>query len=412
MGKMIIKIMMLITVLVSTTIFAQEFGPREDFGTIESIEINEASGIEASSKNPGVFWTFNDSGGENKIYAFSSTGKDLGSYRINGSANKDWEDIAIGPGSSDDEYYIYIGDFGDNGKRRVYKTICRILEPVVDTLQSPVDTALDGVTRLVFQYPEGLKYNAESLMIDPLNNDVYVVLKDNLTRVFRATKPDSFHWVSDWIIDTLEVVDTLVFRSNANAADISDSGKEILIKDDNFVYHWYRDSNESVAEALKRIPKVLPYVKEPNGEGICWAPDSSGYYTFSEGLHPHLYFYPRVVTNVSGEEIYPSKFKLEQNYPNPFSEAIPSGNPSTTIKYTIPSSKTPLSGGVGFVTLKVYDILGREVKTLVNKGQSPGSYQVRWNGTDYNGAKVSSGVYLYRLKAGSFISTKKMMFLQ
>ncbi len=404
MQNTIIQTIILILVFTFTTVLSQEFGSRIDMGTIESNEINEASGIEASSKNPGVFWTFNDSGGENKIYAFSTTGKDLGSYKINGLSNVDWEDISIGPGPTENKYYIYIGDFGDNGRNRTYKSIYRIVEPDVDSSQAPVDTTLEGVTRLVFKYPDGVKYNAESLMIDPLNNDVYVVLKDDVTRVFRATKPDSFHWVPDWIVDTLEVVDTLAFRSKANAADISDSGKEILIKDDNYVYYWYRNLNESIKETLAKIPKVLPYVKEPNGEGICWAPDSSGYYTFSEGLHPHLYFYPRIVTDIMDEEIYPSKFKLEQNYPNPF-------NPSTTIKYSIfvgDGHAHPLQN----VTLKIYDILGREIATLVNKEQVSDNYQVLWDGKNDNGVKVSSGVYLYSLKAGSFISTKKMMFLQ
>ena len=395
-------IVLSISVFINTTVVPQQFGSRIDMGIIESNEINEASGIEASSKNPGVFWTFNDSGGENKIYAFSSTGKDLGSYKINGSSNVDWEDISIGPGPTENEYYIYIGDFGDNGHHRTYKSIYRIIEPFVDTLQSKVNTALDGVTRLVFKYPDEIKYNAEALMIDPLTNDVYVVLKDDITRVFRATKPDSFHWVPDWIVDTLEVVDTLVFRSKANAADISDSGTEILIKDDDFVYHWYRDSTESVAETLGRIPKVLPYVKEPNGEGICWAPDSSGYYTFSEGLHPHLYFYPRIVTSISEEYIYPSKFELEQNYPNPF-------NPSTTIKYSIPNVENE---NLHSVQLIIYNILGREVVTLINQEQSSGNYQVQWDGKNDNGTRVSSGVYFYRLIAGSFIITKKMMLLQ
>ena len=393
----LLLIVSVVFIIFSSNIFPQEFGPREDLAIIESSEINEASGIEASSKNPGVFWTFNDSGGENKIYAFSSTGKNLGSYIISGTANKDWEDISIGPGPSEGEYYIYIGDFGDNGGKRTYKSIYRILEPNVDSSQSPVDTALSGVTRLVFQYPEGKKYNAESLMIDPLNNDVYVVLKDDLTRVFRATKPDSFHWVPDWIVDTLEVVDTLAFRSKANAADISDNGTEILIKDDNFVYHWYRDSSESVAKALSRIAKVLPYVKEPNGEGICWAPDSSGYYTFSEGLHPHLYFYPRVVTSVESNNNLPDQFKLEQNYPNPF-------NPSTTIQYTIPNVAAKHAS---FVHLAIYDILGKEITTLVNKEQAPGSYKVQWNAFGQ-----ASGVYFYKLNVEGFIKTKKMILLR
>jgi flagellar hook assembly protein FlgD len=64
------------------------------------------------------------------------------------------------------------------------------------------------------------------------------------------------------------------------------------------------------------------------------------------------------------------------------------------------------------IELKIYDILGKEISTLVNKKQNHGNYQVQWDGKNNDGIKVSNGVYLYRLKAGSFVTTKKMIFLQ
>jgi photosystem II stability/assembly factor-like uncharacterized protein len=88
----------------------------------------------------------------------------------------------------------------------------------------------------------------------------------------------------------------------------------------------------------------------------------------------------------------PSKYTLEQNYPNPF-------NPTTVIKYDLPES--------GFVSLKVYDILGREVQTLVNGNKIKGTYEV-----SFNGSNLASGVYLYKLKAGNYISIKKMMLIK
>jgi 1,4-alpha-glucan branching enzyme len=90
-------------------------------------------------------------------------------------------------------------------------------------------------------------------------------------------------------------------------------------------------------------------------------------------------------------------FKLEQNYPNPF-------NPSTVIRYSILSPS--------FVTLKIYDILGREVKTLVNQEQTSGMYVVNWNGSDIYGNKVSTGVYFYRIDAGNFSDVKKMLLIK
>ncbi|MCF6269148.1 MAG: Ig-like domain-containing protein [Melioribacteraceae bacterium] len=99
----------------------------------------------------------------------------------------------------------------------------------------------------------------------------------------------------------------------------------------------------------------------------------------------------------------PTEYSLSQNYPNPF-------NPSTTIKYSIPFVQTPLLGGVGggLVTLKVYDILGREVATLVNKNQKAGNYEVKFSAT----GGLTSGIYFYRLQANEFSESRKMLLLK
>ncbi len=90
-------------------------------------------------------------------------------------------------------------------------------------------------------------------------------------------------------------------------------------------------------------------------------------------------------------------FNLEQNYPNPF-------NPSTIIKYSVAE--------VTNVKLTVYDILGREVVTLVNNNLQPGAYTMVWNATDKFGKKVASGIYFYSLEAGKFNKTNKMMLMK
>ena len=95
----------------------------------------------------------------------------------------------------------------------------------------------------------------------------------------------------------------------------------------------------------------------------------------------------------------PTEFSLSQNYPNPF-------NPVTTIKYTIPNVISTEGRNLK-VMLKVYDILGSEVATLVNENKQAGNYQV-----NFDASKLSSGVYFYRLQAGSFIETKKMVILK
>ena len=111
----------------------------------------------------------------------------------------------------------------------------------------------------------------------------------------------------------------------------------------------------------------------------------------------------KIVSVSSGEtdgNLIPQKFALSQNYPNPF-------NPNTTIKYSIPSVASGFS--LSNVTLKVYDILGREVATLVNEQQKPGYYEVQFTS---NNVQLTSGVYFYRIQAGDFVETKKMILLR
>jgi hypothetical protein len=104
-----------------------------------------------------------------------------------------------------------------------------------------------------------------------------------------------------------------------------------------------------------------------------------------------------VVTAIEKEDLKPLTFKLGQNYPNPF-------NPITKIKYVIPSVGTQRAVSV---QLKVYDVLGNEVATLVNEVKPAGSYEV-----EFNASKFSSGIYFYQLKAGKYTEIKKMILLR
>jgi hypothetical protein len=95
---------------------------------------------------------------------------------------------------------------------------------------------------------------------------------------------------------------------------------------------------------------------------------------------------------IDNENNLPLTFKLEQNYPNPF-------NPSTTINYSIPKQS--------YVTLKVYDVLGREVAALVNEIKSPGDYTIQ-----FNASNLASGIYIYTMNAGKFVESKKLILLK
>jgi len=104
-----------------------------------------------------------------------------------------------------------------------------------------------------------------------------------------------------------------------------------------------------------------------------------------------------VPSEVAGTELLPGEFSLAQNAPNPF-------NPQTRIDYDIPKATN--------VRLEIYNVLGQHVKTLVDEFQEPGSKSVIWDGRDNSGSTVASGIYFYRMDAGEFSLTRKMMMLK
>jgi hypothetical protein len=99
----------------------------------------------------------------------------------------------------------------------------------------------------------------------------------------------------------------------------------------------------------------------------------------------------------------PVAFELNQNYPNPF-------NPSTTIKFTLPSIGD--GGGTLPTSLKIYNVLGEVVRTLVDEPMAPGVHHKVWDGRGDQGSRVASGIYFYRLRSGDFVQTKKMVLMK
>ncbi|MBI1939411.1 MAG: T9SS type A sorting domain-containing protein [Ignavibacteriales bacterium] len=135
------------------------------------------------------------------------------------------------------------------------------------------------------------------------------------------------------------------------------------------------------------------YLNNPSGG------DEPGWYYLGDGTNISLYLI-RAYVSLGGTdvddivELIPSSFSLEQNYPNPF-------NPSTIISYSIP---TPTN-----VQIKIYDVLGREIRSLINEEKAAGKYNLAWDSRDNYGRKVSSGVYFYTITAGNFAQTRKMV---
>ncbi|MCI0448415.1 MAG: T9SS type A sorting domain-containing protein [Chlorobi bacterium] len=166
--------------------------------------------------------------------------------------------------------------------------------------------------------------------------------------------------------------------------DSRNGTSEIYYKRLNDNTGWESDTRLTNNSILDQIPSIAVSNSQLH---VAWSADVDGteiYYKRNPTGNPVG------ITSINSE--IPGEFSLEQNYPNPF-------NPKTIINFQLPSSNS----GSNYVTLKIYDMTGREVSTLVNQQLNAGSYSV-----DFDGSGLSSGVYFYRLHAGGFSDVKKM----
>lgn len=253
--------------------------------------LHEISGIAPSLQYKGVLYMHEDSGHPNCLYRTNEKGEDLGRLIISKSYNRDWEDIAVGPGPSPEHHYLYVADIGDNNAWRCTIHIYRMPEPELKSQAVPVQQKVKNVEDITLQYPDK-PHNAEAILLCPFTRDLYIVTKeDDSCRIYVARYPQSTRHKT-----ILEPVITLPF-SLVTSGNIANNGLEIILRNEHFYWYWKRAKGETVATALRRPPQqIVPATKEPQGEAICFAADQHGYYTCSEvnsKQAPVIYIYQR-----------------------------------------------------------------------------------------------------------------------
>jgi len=267
------------------------FSQPQAVSKLENKQIDEASGLAFSWTFPNIIYTHNDSGGEPIVYMMDTLGQDKGKIFLEGVRNRDWEDIAIGPGKDPNQSYIYVGEIGDNNAKYDEIRVFRFPEP--KSWQKEISVKPETIR---LKYPDGAR-DAETLMVDPLSGDLFILSKrDSSNTLF--TVPAEKLW-DKTVEKTLEKVMKLPITMSV-AGDISKDGRQIIIKNYWVIYYWERSEGESVPEALSREPILLPYKPEPQGEAITFFPNGNGYYTLSEKrlrVEPVLYKYTKVNTS-------------------------------------------------------------------------------------------------------------------
>ncbi|MGN6638626.1 MAG: hypothetical protein ACTHJ8_06915 [Mucilaginibacter sp.] len=243
---------------------------------LQRTDLLEISGVAASRINPGILYIHNDSGNPDQVYLTNGTGANIGTLNMPVS-NRDWEDIAVGPGPVPGKYYVYLGDIGDNNSKYSTVHVYRFLEPDLTGMNLPATINITNVDDIELKYPDGPR-NAETLMVDPATKDIYIASKQsNLSQIYVARYPQSTTSVT-----TLTPVVQLYFNK-ATGGDISPDGTEILLRSNELIWYWKLPAGTSISDGLMMQPEVSPYAdNEPQGEGVGFAADGSGYYTDTE----------------------------------------------------------------------------------------------------------------------------------
>lgn len=210
--------------------------------------------------------------------------------------------------------------------------------------------------------------------------------------------------------------------SLANATALTGFGFDMLYDADKFEFVEASPADESLMSTGGDEPLALTHQENPGeltianailngtpvtGEGevvnltfrVLQEFEDNARFEIAEGIvfDPSSLSNPVVALGSLNVETTPTEFALLQNFPNPF-------NPETTIKYNLAEQTT--------VSLRIYNVVGQVVRSLVSEPQSAGRYSIRWNGTDDRGVSVSSGIYFYELRSGSFQDVKKLMLLK
>ncbi len=255
---------------------------RYDLGQIQSKQIDEASGMIVSKKNPGVIWTHNDSGSEDRIFAIDYRGNTLLEVWLENVDLVDCEDISIM--DINGKPYILLADIGDNNAVRDDICIYLIPEVAVDTTKDDQSISLTNITRIPVQLGSARR-DAETLVTLPDNNIMIISKREKNVHVYRENLNNL---VNGKLI--LEKIKELPYY-NIVAGDFHEPSGLLLIKDYGNVYTMLVDNG---------VPNVYTakshdYIPEPQGEALSWDLYGTGYFTLSEKRNlasVSLYYYP------------------------------------------------------------------------------------------------------------------------
>lgn len=257
---------------------------------LQDAAISESSGVAASRRNPGILWTHNDSGDKPVVYGVDREGNTAAVYRVRGAKALDWEDMAYGPGPNGRGAFLYVGDIGDNGRRRTDCTVYRVPEPKITARPGtrPAPRPTDPPTvRRAFLYPDGPR-DAEALLVHPKTGNIYIVTKerDGNAGVYKfpraartTTKPSRLLKVGTVTISG----EIHPYPNQITGGDIAPDGRRLVLCTYAAAYEFTVPAGARSFDAVWRSrPVRIATPALPQGEAICYTTDGSSLILTSE----------------------------------------------------------------------------------------------------------------------------------
>jgi hypothetical protein len=263
-------------------------------GTLAAPPLNEASGLAASRRNPGVLWTHDDSGGQPMLHAVGVDGASRGVLQIGGVKNEDWEDLAAT--ELDGKAWLVIGDIGDNEAKRRHVRVHFVEEPAMAQLAVAGQLAARPVATLRLTYPDGPR-DCESLAIDAGERALYLLSKrDPTPRLYRVALPSPLR-DAEVTARFVGLVGHLPPPTAAQsqmkgplgrhrawpcAMDFAADGSAAVVITYGDTLVFPRRAGEAWADALGRVPLRLAPHDFPQAEAGCFTPDGRRIFVNSE----------------------------------------------------------------------------------------------------------------------------------
>ena len=259
---------------------------------LEDKRIKESSGLALGVRDPSIFWTVNDSGGEPCVFAIDRNGKTRAKVRVRDAANFDWEDITSGKDEKGAPT-LFIGDIGDNLFIRSTIQVYQIPEPKINSPDQPVaetETAAPQIWRA--NYPDGRR-NAESLLVHPQTRRLYVLTKtdDGRCALYAFPQPlqPNVSMVLEKVVDlTFPRMIRVGTRPHDNCmttgASFAPDGSRMVVVTYSSLYEWPLPKGKPLAEALQAPPiRIEPELLRQT-ESVCYDSDSLTLWLTSEHL--------------------------------------------------------------------------------------------------------------------------------